>query len=77
MKTWLWLVLAILTFMTGCAQGYYDSRRLTGNRGDQDLYQNPETEEEYEMGSGAKKPTAIELEISKSLTVDGLDVLAL
>ena len=26
MKNWLWLVLAILTMTTGCAQGYSDQR---------------------------------------------------
>ena len=26
MKNWLWLVLASLVLMTGCAQGYTDSR---------------------------------------------------
>ena len=47
MKNWLWLVLASLALMTGCAQGYTDSRPAYQAPPTMSWYQNPETESQY------------------------------
>jgi hypothetical protein len=52
MKTWVWLVLTIMSLLMGCAQGYYESGPayqapapvMSGM-----TYENPETTEQYEM----------------------------
>lgn len=53
MKTWLWLLLAILMFPVGCAPGYYEkpvSGDVTPSYYEtKKWYQNPETEYEREM----------------------------
>jgi hypothetical protein len=49
MKTWLWLLLAIVTFTGGCAQGYSDSRPAYQGPATMNWLQNPETEDEYQM----------------------------
>ena len=49
MKNWLWLVLASLALMTGCAQGYTDSRPAYQAPPTMSWYQNPETESQYQM----------------------------
>ncbi len=49
MKNWLWLVLASLVLMTGCAQGYTDSRPAYQAPPTMSWYQNPETESQYQM----------------------------
>jgi hypothetical protein len=49
MKNWLWLVLAILTLTTGCAQGYSDQRPAYQGPATMNWLQNPETESEYQM----------------------------
>ena len=50
MKTWVWLLVAILMLTLGCAQGYYDRRPAYRDTGaTMNWYQNPESEEEYQM----------------------------
>jgi hypothetical protein len=52
MKTWLGLLLTILSFMVGCAPGYYAQRAAypaeTPNYQSTGMFQNPETGSERE-----------------------------
>jgi hypothetical protein len=51
MKTWVWLHVAILTLLTGCAPGYYEQgtpyQEPSGSFSGM-TYTNPETTEQYE-----------------------------
>ena len=47
MKAWLCLVLAMLAFTTGCAQGYYESPPAYEAPATTNWYKNAETDEEY------------------------------
>lgn len=50
MKAWLWLLLGLLAVAPGCAQGYYDHRPAYRDTAPtMNWYQNPETEEEYQL----------------------------
>jgi hypothetical protein len=50
MKNWFWLLLSIVTFLAGCAPGYYE--RKPGYQPEApgvQFYRNPETDYEQQM----------------------------
>ncbi len=66
MKTWLWLVLTILTLTIGCAQGYSDQPAgLPGTGGDHELVSKPgDRGRVSDAAVAAKMPAAIEVAVS-------------